>query len=158
MLRAAIAIAFTLALAPAARASAWHYDGERDAMTNPQVAAIAAWGSSWLSAHGRRPCATQAGGTVRMAPHLGGTFYGMTLGCDVWIRTAVVARANSRNELRLWTLCVTELHELAHSAGMSHEDMASTGLEERWKTKGCVGEARRLSASGPLPPVWRNAW
>lgn len=142
------ALAITLALAASAHASTFHYAGERDAASNPQVAAIAAWGSSWLAAHGWRPCATQSGGTLRMAPDLGddpvrGPFYGMALECDIWIRTSVVAVANARGVLALWVLCVTEVHELAHTAGMTHELMASTGLEGRWR-HGCAHESDRL--------------
>lgn len=124
-----------------------HYVGERDATTNPVVSQVAAWGTYWLAAHGRRPCATELGGTIRMAPSLAGDDYpdvaGRALGCDVWIKTAEVAEANSFRVSDVWALCVDELHELAHTAGMSHQDMDSTGLELRWHSQ-CVGLSVRL--------------
>lgn len=124
-----------------------HYVGERDATTNPVVSQVASWGTYWLAAHGHRPCATEPGGTIRMAPELGGEDYpsvdGRALGCDVWIRTGVVAEANSYRVIDVWALCKDVTHELAHTAGMTHEEMDATELELRWQVQ-CVDLAVRL--------------
>lgn len=131
-------------------ASDAHYAGERDATTNVVVAAAAEFGSTWLAAHGVRECATKPGGTIRMAPDLSDVDYstpgmvrGRALGCDVWLLTEDVALANSRNRDALANLCGDEMHEMAHTGGMSHEDMAK-GLELGWEAA-CRGWAKKVA-------------
>lgn len=126
-----------------------HYAGEQDVSTVPVVAEVARWGTYWLAAHGYRPCAL-SGGAIREAPDLRGDDYGSTpidgraLGCDVWLRSGLVERAqSSMHTTVIWRLCMPELHELAHTAGMSHADMDSSGLEVRWQDQ-CVGLAHRI--------------
>lgn len=145
MIRLATILALAAAAFAPAAASAnsynYSYPGQRDAMTNPVVAAAAAWGSAWLEAHGKAECATKAGGRVMMAPDLGSTVdnwggqtpaTGRELECDTWISTDIVAIGNTLTETGFWIVCITVTHEEAHTAGMTHEEMASSGLEAAW--------------------------
>lgn len=142
----ALALAFLAlgAFASAARASDLHHVGERDATSNLTVMAAVRFASGWLAQHGKIECATKPGGTVRMAPDLGTTHTddgevevgGAALGCDVWLKTEIVAEANRRNAYGLLYICTISAHELAHTAGMTHDDMAASGLEAAW-TRAC---------------------
>jgi hypothetical protein len=140
---AIVALAVVLLAAPALALgdpyAGGHYVGERDALSNPAVSTMVRWASSFNAAHGVRQCATSSAGSVMMAPDLGsvtaGTVDGSALGCHVWLRYDTVAGATDRDLWYLQTLCTDVAHELAHTGGLSHEQMAARGLPGLWERR-----------------------
>lgn len=111
--------------------------GQRDASGNAVVAATLKSGHDWLAARGLQECATGATGHVWMADDLGTyvdengdaqRYGGASVGCDVWLLTGYVRDANSRRQHSVSEMADVLVHELAHTAGLSHEEMAASGF------------------------------
>lgn len=142
LLLAVAALTPFTATASADNSYGFSFPGQRDITANPGVAAAAAWGSAWLERHGVHECATKPGGRVMLAPDLtlsDGPAFGRALQCDVWLLDIVVKYANAMDKYDLAEECDVVTHEEAHTGGMSHADMARTGLEERW-TNACLDD------------------
>lgn len=140
-------------------AGRWHYRDERVA-NNPLLDSYVALSYADWRRKGYKPCERP---TVRIAPNLGKNVAGRgdKYGCDLWIKTYFVARAQGNRTFASTadkvTLCVAVRHEVGHLAGLDHTDhgIMGPGLEYAPDSIAFTTDDRRVARAIGYGPCGR---
>lgn len=139
------------AAAPASAAN-YVFPGERDAWSNPVASRAARFGHDFWTKRGYRPCL----GELKMAPVLeyapGQFGNGVTNGCDIWFSVKVIELANTYQPFLLFNICTVGVHEEAHTAGLTHEQMDPYWEQVKAACGGWADWIRKNRAAWTVPP------